>query len=310
MAAIVNASDLDLQATSPRMVEVTAGVPKWATVQLFKRTAAAVAPDLPSADISYDFAACLASGLTNGWTQTLPVIGGPYRWMTSATASGTPAIDVIASTEWSAPALISEDGEDGVDGVRGTVNIAAAIVGSSWSNLEALLALGAAGHGTPISRDVVTLYNVSAHYAETRYYDAGTASWIALGAYVNGNLLVDGTVLAQALDVDELSAIVANLGTVIAGILRNSTDSMRMDLNATGSGLVLRAGAYSDFGSLAGWHYPVEIRADGSGFFGRGIVAGGTVKASGTYSIPDADRPAVQFYASPPPYYETGGGGA
>jgi hypothetical protein len=98
-----------------------------------------------------------------------------------------------------------------------------------------------------------------------------------------------------------------NAGTVIAGMLRNSTDSVRMDLNATGTSLVLRAGPLTNYGSLAGNHYPVEINADGSGFFGRGIVSGGTVKASGTYTIPDKDRPAVLFYAAAPPYTDVGG---
>jgi hypothetical protein len=100
-----------------------------------------------------------------------------------------------------------------------------------------------------------------------------------------------------------------NAGTVIAGTLRNATDSVHFNLGATGSALMLRAGPLTNYGSLAGFHYPVEINADGSGFFGRGIVAGGTVKASGTYTIPDKERPAVIFYISPPPYTDYGGGG-
>jgi hypothetical protein len=98
-----------------------------------------------------------------------------------------------------------------------------------------------------------------------------------------------------------------NAGTIIAGLLRNATSTVVMDLNATGSSLFLRAGPLTNYGSLAGFHYPVEIRADGSGFFGRGIVAGGTVKASGSLAIPDAERPAIIFYSAPPAYTESGG---
>lgn len=98
-----------------------------------------------------------------------------------------------------------------------------------------------------------------------------------------------------------------NAGSIIAGSLRNSTDSVNLNLNATGTSLVLRAGPLTYYGSLAGWHYPVEINADGSGFFGRGIVAGGTVKASGTYTIPDEERPAVIFFDTAPAYTDSGG---
>lgn len=117
-----------------------------------------------------------------------------------------------------------------------------------------------------------------------------------------------GTITADKLSVTELSAIVANMGTITAGQIQNSTGSVVMNFNATGSSLLLRAGAYTYYGSLAGWHYPVEVNADGSGFFGRGIVAGGTVKASGSgYAIPDEERPAVLFYSSPPAYTDYGG---
>lgn len=49
-------------------------------------------------------------------------------------------------------------------------------------------------------------------------------------AGINGNLLVDGSILARSIAVSELSALTANLGTVTAGLIRNSGDTLRFDL--------------------------------------------------------------------------------
>lgn len=48
---------------------------------------------------------------------------------------------------------------------------------------------------------------------------------------INGNLIVDGTILARHLDVASLSAITANVGTVTAGVLRSSDSNFVIDLN-------------------------------------------------------------------------------
>lgn len=47
---------------------------------------------------------------------------------------------------------------------------------------------------------------------------------------INGNLLVDGTILARSLSVGTLSAITADVGTVTAGVLKSSDDKFVIDL--------------------------------------------------------------------------------
>ncbi|MCL8385916.1 hypothetical protein EJ105_27570, partial [Xanthobacter aminoxidans] len=47
--------------------------------------------------------------------------------------------------------------------------------------------------------------------------------------YLNGDLIAAGSITASHLNVATLSAIVANLGEVIAGILRNSANTFRVD---------------------------------------------------------------------------------
>lgn len=161
---------------------------------------------------------------------------------------------------------------------------------------------------------------IGAHYIRSNNYVLTTQGWNfnddgtgQIGGFIvdqdhirssNYSLGTAGWKLTKA------GAIEAGDITLFGGTIKNSSDSFHLDMNATGTGLVLRAGPLTNYGSLAGNHYPVEIRADGSGFFGRGIVAGGTVKASGTYTIPDAQRPAVLFYtpAAAPSYTDAGGG--
>lgn len=47
---------------------------------------------------------------------------------------------------------------------------------------------------------------------------------------INGNLVVDDTILARHIDVSSLSALTADLGTVTAGLIRDSADTVRFDL--------------------------------------------------------------------------------
>jgi hypothetical protein len=48
---------------------------------------------------------------------------------------------------------------------------------------------------------------------------------------INGNLIVDDTILARHIDVSTLSAISANVGTVTAGVVQSSNGKVVLDLN-------------------------------------------------------------------------------
>jgi hypothetical protein len=49
---------------------------------------------------------------------------------------------------------------------------------------------------------------------------------------INGNLVVDDTILARHIDVSSLSAITADIGTITAGVLQSTDGLMVIDLNA------------------------------------------------------------------------------
>ena len=82
-------------------------------VFLYQRTSSSTPPAVPSATVTYTFSTGVATGLTNGWTQSMPTTGGSYRWMTQASAIASTATDAINTTEWNTPSIIAQDGVGG-----------------------------------------------------------------------------------------------------------------------------------------------------------------------------------------------------
>ena len=186
-----------------------------APVRIYQRGATSIAPALPSAACTFTFATGALAGLNNGWSTQVPTAGGAYLFTSGATAASRGATDDIPASEWSAAARLAADG---ATGQRGTVTVTAPGY-STWSDASAVYELGHAGYGAPINRDVVTLYDAT--HAVTKFFVDG--AWLEAGMVLNGNLLVPGTVAAQALAVDNLAAINANLGNVVAGDLYGTT---------------------------------------------------------------------------------------
>lgn len=186
-----------------------------APVRIYQRGATNIAPALPSAACTFTFATGALAGLNNGWSTQVPTAGGAYLFTSGATAASRMATDDIQPGEWAAAARLAADG---AAGQRGTVTVTAPGY-STWSDASAVYELGHAGYGAPINRDVVTLYDAT--HAVTKYFDNG--AWLLLGTVLDGNLLVDGSVAAKALSVDNLAAINANLGNVVAGDLYGTT---------------------------------------------------------------------------------------
>jgi predicted phage tail protein len=79
-----------------------------AEVFLYQRKS--TAPAKPSVNVTYTFGTGVASGQNNGWLTTPPTANGLPLWVTVATASSTGASDTIASSEWAAPVIMTQDG--------------------------------------------------------------------------------------------------------------------------------------------------------------------------------------------------------
>jgi Chaperone of endosialidase len=181
-----------------------------ATVMIFQRSYSTTPPLLPSANATYTFASALLTGLNNGWSAGVPPAGGGYLYVSTATAVGTAATDTILPSEWAAVRLFAKDGSDGYgrDGQRGNVDVVGTSSGS-WSDALANKAISDAGYSVPQNRDRVTL--TATGYAETRFYNNG--AWLPIAAYINGNMLVNGTLSANALTGGTISGVSINIGS-------------------------------------------------------------------------------------------------
>jgi hypothetical protein len=120
-----------------------------APVYAYQRSASGT-PALPSATVTYDFAAKSLTGLNNGWSATIPAGSNPL-YITAATASSTGGNDTIASGEWAAAVLWTKDGDPGANGLstataylyqrnNSGVAPAAPSVTSTWTFATATLA--------------------------------------------------------------------------------------------------------------------------------------------------------------------------
>lgn len=183
-----------------------------ATLYAYRRTSTNNVPAAPTANVNYDFATTMITGLSNGWSTTVPSTGGRFLWVITATASSATGTDTIPPSEWATASILSTDGANGTDGgdgrngQRGTVNVVGSA--SAWSNATANAAISSAGYGAPQNRDIVTLTNGST-FSQTRFYDNG--SWAILTAYIDGNMLVTGTLSADKLTGGTISGVDINI---------------------------------------------------------------------------------------------------
>ena len=118
----------------------TAGL-TTAVVELFQRTATNSAPAVSTGgSATYTFASGAITGQPAGWLTAVPSSGGGYLWVIRATAASTGATDTIANTEWTAPALLAQDGANGTNGTNGTNGAngtqAAVVYMYQWSSSE------------------------------------------------------------------------------------------------------------------------------------------------------------------------------
>ncbi|RWI74790.1 MAG: hypothetical protein E5V72_00985 [Mesorhizobium sp.] len=131
-----------------------------------------------------------------------------------------------------------------MSGERGTVQVAAAIPGSVWTDAEAVEAILIAYNVTPRSGDVVTLYNSTAGFSQTRVLNS-SGVWHQLAAFFGGDVLVNGTISGTKLAASNVITQTAQIGDALI------TDAKIADLSAakliagtTMSGEILINGAY------------------------------------------------------------------
>jgi hypothetical protein len=170
----------------------------------------------------------------------------------------------------------------GATGPRGTVDIATS--GTSWSDATAAAAIAGAGYGSPQNRDRVTISGGG--FVETRFYSSG--SWLVMDAFINGNLLVSGTLACSDLVADY----------VIGLSYRTADTGQRVTINDGGdnsvvfydSGGTQKAQIGGSGGSIAcegGSSIPGLYASSGS--LGTAAILSGSVFTFGTHFTSDVE---------------------
>jgi hypothetical protein len=120
-------------------------------------------------------------------------------------------------------------GATGPQGQRGNIEVSRAINTSAWSDSEAHAAIAASGYSGLVLLDRVALYNATAGYIETRYWNG--SAWSPYSALINGNLLVNGSVATAALATRSITTDRIVVGAATAA----ATQSINSGVMAFGS---------------------------------------------------------------------------
>jgi hypothetical protein len=185
------------------------------------------------------------------------------------------------------------DGQDGLQGTRGSRQIV--LSGTSWTDAAAWNGIIAQfGGTTPVLSDLVTIANAGTGFSVSKFYSGGVfdGDWTEPTAYINGNLLVTGTVGANQIAANAITAGKIAAGAVTAAAI--AADAITADKigagTITGKTIIL-SGVSSVLQSTnyvagsAGW----AIKGDGVAEFSaasiRGTltadkISGGTLNAS------------------------------
>lgn len=160
-----------------------------ATLYLYQRSA--TQPTVPTGTMTYTFATGILVGAFVNWSQSIPETDGNPVWVTTATALGNGATDTIASTEWSTPVKMAEDGIDGQKGDKGDKGDSG--VGIKSVTEYYLVSSSSSGVTTSTSGWTTTIQTITAskkylwNYEKITYTDSTTSSTAPaiIGAYGN-----------------------------------------------------------------------------------------------------------------------------
>lgn len=133
-----------------------------------------------------------------------------------------------------------------------------------------------------ILADRLLVYKPNGAGAPQQMMILGTVNGVsALG--LNGSLMVDGSIVGRALaarsvtadkaNIDQLSALSADLGVVTAGFARNASGTNYINFNASGLQPFIKVGSN------------IVLNADGSGYFARTVISAPNVVASGNLTV-------------------------
>ena len=138
----------------------------------------------------------------------------------TASRSGYPNITKIynlTKAKAGATGTNGTNGTPGAAGTRGSSQIVYGVAGLlAWSDAQAEAAIANASIGAKVTRDQVTLFNSLQpnSFSQARFWTG--SAWSPIAAYINGGLLVNGTISANALVADSITATQIQSNTITA----------------------------------------------------------------------------------------------
>lgn len=203
-----------------------------ATIELFARNDSEnLAPSQPDTDTVFTFAtgSIDTDVLSDIWYPSVPPKVNDtdnFVWSIQRTVSSTNATVVIDSEDWTQAVLISAagvQGQDGAPGTRGPGRWNIPVTTLPTTSAQAQAAWNArADTDTNFPQDGGVNSDQAWFYTGTESSPTGQSVWLRTGAVwteqtevIDGNLLVDGTITADKLNVNRLGAVSALMGEVL-----------------------------------------------------------------------------------------------
>jgi hypothetical protein len=199
-------------------------------VSIFKRSLST--PATPTTG-TYDFGTLSLSTTPSGWSESFPAGTDPV-YVCTVVASTTDVAVPDSSLTWTAPVLLVQDGTAGTPGTTGdrgagwwryedTVN-ASSYYGTSTNTRVTAAFTAATGFTSPTDGDrlIVACTDIAVGFI----YDYSSNTWNTAAEFIDGNLLVAGTVTAASLESTQLDAMFATIGT-----LKSATTGARVEIS-------------------------------------------------------------------------------
>ena len=160
------------------------------------------------------------ANVTNMSANTASVVFTAVRTKDGATVTKTYRLTKAYSGAAGTP---GSPGGKGDAGTRGSQTFVRGVAGlSAWNDAQADTAISSAGL-TKVARDTVTLFNSTtpSSFSEARFWDG--SAWSAIAAYINGGLLVNGTISATKLVADSITSAQIAAGAITADEIQAGT---------------------------------------------------------------------------------------
>lgn len=169
------------------------------------------------------------------------------------------------------------DGTNGSNGVRGSRQIV--VDGTSWSDAAAWNGIVAQTGTTPVLSDLVTIANAGAAFSASKFYTGGAydGDWVTPNAYINGNLLVTGTVGADKIVSGSITTTQLNFNPVTTGNVVASINATSEGIRISGSrinidGNVTFSVGYDPTGKITSGGAAADVNANATTISGGKIT--------------------------------------